>query len=101
MKILLDVKLAVKCNDHIRELFQADTGAPRGDCASSTEFIFYLARSLKFNEQFNARSHNCCKKTLADGEHSHNIKQQLNYIALDFEYVDYQKFNEKFSQNAT
>ena len=46
IKTLLNVKLAVKCGDHISNYFDTDTGAPQGDCASATQFTFYLAQWL-------------------------------------------------------
>ena len=65
MKMLLDVNLAVKCNNHIGgggEFFHTDQRTPQGDWASATEFIFYLARSLQFKEQpISMQVHNYCK----------------------------------------
>ena len=47
IRILLDVKIAVKCGNCKSRLFSTDRGAPQGDCASASEFTFYLAKSLE------------------------------------------------------
>ena len=46
IKMLLDVKIAVKCGNKIGDFFNTDTGVPQGDCSSANEFTFYLAKSL-------------------------------------------------------
>ena len=45
--ILLDVKVAAKCGNYKSRFFSTDTGAPQGDCASASEFTFYLAKSFE------------------------------------------------------
>ena len=47
MKKMLEVSLFVRCGDSISELFNTDTGAPQGDCASANSFIYYPAKSLE------------------------------------------------------
>ena len=47
IRILLDVKIAAKCSNYKSRFFSTDTGAPQEDCASASEFTFYLAKSLK------------------------------------------------------
>ena len=47
IRILLDVKIAAKCGNYKSRFFSTDTGAPQEDCASASEFAFYLAKSLK------------------------------------------------------
>ena len=47
VKILLDVKLAVKCGNSKSEYFDTNVGAPQGDCASANEFTFYVAKTLQ------------------------------------------------------
>ena len=44
---MLDVKLAAECGNYESRFFSTDTGAPQGDCASASEFTFYLAKSLE------------------------------------------------------
>ena len=46
IRILLDVKIAAKCANYKSRFFSLDTGAPQGDCANSSEFTFYPAKSL-------------------------------------------------------
>ena len=65
LKILLDVKLAVKCGDHITEFFNTDTGAPQGDCASANQFTLYLAKSLQnTTNQITVQDHSYHQKTI-------------------------------------
>ena len=47
IRILLDVKIAAKCGNYKSRFFSTDTGAPQGDCASASEFTFYLVKSLE------------------------------------------------------
>ena len=41
------MKIAVKCGNYKSRFFSSDTRAPQGDCASASEFTFYLAKSLE------------------------------------------------------
>ena len=75
VKILLDVKLTVKCGNHISDCFQTDTG----DCASANEFTFYHAKSLTTPSTSytpEANDHSYSKQTvninIADHLHEHN-----------------------------
>ena len=47
IRVLLDVKIAAQCGNCKSRFFSTDTGAPQGDCASASEFTFYLAKSLE------------------------------------------------------
>ena len=47
IQILFDVKIAAKYGKYISRFFSTDTGALQGDCASASEFTFYLAKSLE------------------------------------------------------
>ena len=47
IQILLDVKIAAKCSNCKSRFFSTDIGALQGDCASASEFTFYLAKSLE------------------------------------------------------
>lgn len=46
IRILIDVKIAAKCGNYKSRFFSLDTEAPQGDCANSSEFTFYPAKSL-------------------------------------------------------
>ena len=47
IRILLDVKIAAQCGNCKSRFFSTYTGAPQGDCASASEFTFYLTKSLE------------------------------------------------------
>ena len=47
IRILLDVKIAAQCGNYKSRFFSTDTGAPQEDCASTSEFTFYLAKLLE------------------------------------------------------
>ena len=39
------MKITAKYDNYKGQFFSTDTGAPQGDCASASEFTFYLAKS--------------------------------------------------------
>ena len=41
----LNVSLSVRCENTRSEVFETDTGAPQGDCASALQFTYYLAKT--------------------------------------------------------
>ena len=41
------MKIAAQCGNYKSRFFSTDTGASQGDCASASEFTFYLAKSLE------------------------------------------------------
>ena len=47
IRILLDVKIAAKYGNYKSRFFFTDTGASQGDCVTTSEFTFYLAKSLE------------------------------------------------------
>ena len=47
IRILLDVKVAAQFGNYKSRFFSTDTGAPQEDCASASEFTFYLVESLE------------------------------------------------------
>ena len=47
IRILFDMKIAAKCGNYKSPFFSTDTGTPQGDCASASEFTFYLAKSFE------------------------------------------------------
>ena len=44
---LLNVSLSVRCENTLSEVFETDTGAPQGDCASALQFTYHLAKTLE------------------------------------------------------
>ena len=47
IQILLDAKIAAKCGNYKSRFFSTDTGAHQGYSASTSEFTFYLPKSLE------------------------------------------------------
>ena len=47
IRILLDVKIAAKSGNYKSQFINTNPGAPQGDCASTSEFAFYLAKPLE------------------------------------------------------
>ena len=47
IQILFDAKIAAKYDNYKSRLISTDTGATQRDCASATEFTFYLAKSFE------------------------------------------------------
>ena len=44
---LLNVSLSVRCENTLSEVFETNTDAPPGDCASALQFTYYLAKTLE------------------------------------------------------
>ena len=98
IKLLLNVKLAVKCGQSQSKYFETDTGAPQGDCASANEFTFYLAKSIternntiqhiEHNYFFNHINKQNNIMSQEHTEHSYNIPTLVNHIDIDHEYAD-------------
>ena len=44
---LLSVSLSVRCKNTLSEVFEINTSAPQGDCASALQFTYDLARMLE------------------------------------------------------
>ena len=55
---MLNVKLAVKCGSFVSEYFDTDTGGPQGDGSSAKQFTFYLAKTLKIENNENQNTEN-------------------------------------------
>ena len=67
IRILLDVKVVAKCGNYKSRFFITDTGAHQGDCASASDFTFYLAKSLETtiaNDKPSLRNTIKCKVTI-------------------------------------
>ena len=70
IKRLLDVRLAVKCEDELSDFFETDTGVPQGDGFSANQFTFYLANALKENPS------------------DHTYTQVTPHVEIDMQYAD-------------
>ena len=51
--LLREVKLIVQLNNTQGEPFTTNMGSPQGDCASALFFIYYLAETIKDDNQYN------------------------------------------------
>ena len=49
--LIKDVKLSVKCDNHIGREFTTNIGSPQGDCASPLLFIFELSKALERSKE--------------------------------------------------
>ena len=78
------MKIAAQCGNYKRRFFSTDTGAPQGDCASASEFTFYLAKSLEAtiaNDTISLEEH--------DNIQSNYFIVSPNYqIDIDQQYAD-------------
>ena len=77
IRILLDVKIAAQCGNYKSRFFKTGTGAPQGDCASASEFTFYLAKSLEAlslkSPVFKQRCYYQCENNTIQILHNTNI----------------------------
>ena len=70
--------------------FKTDTGVPQGDCASTNEFTFYLAKALQNDKNY---EHDYTKTitipTVPSHIIEHNCHQQTdNHTNINLEYAD-------------
>ena len=95
IKIVLDVKLSIKCACKTSEYLSTDTGAPQGNCASSNDFTYYLAKSIASIRKSTTTGHSYTLQeictTIPDEltEHSYATITQISYIILDMEYANH------------
>ena len=83
--LIKDVKLQVKCDNHIGREFITNVGSPQGDCASPLIFIFELSKALeKSKKLINSYSiPNTVKRINKDHTYSKNLKvAQQNRLYL-------------------
>ena len=97
IKLLLNVKLAVKCGNETSDFFDTDTGAPQGDCASATEFTFYLAKSIPssmLNNTPEINNHTYCQPNIQSSvpdhltEHNYCKIPSTKILDIDQHYAD-------------
>ena len=91
--LIKDVKLQVKCDNHIGKEFTTNVGSPQGDCASPLIFIFELSKALeKSKKLINSYSiPNTVKRINKDHTYSKNLKvaQKIDYtFSVGQEYAD-------------
>ena len=80
IKILLNVKLVVRCGKTLGQCFNTNTSVPQGDCLSPILFIFYLANTL--NEKPLYKQPN---QVIQTGKH---IYIQPTKTVLEAQYAD-------------
>ena len=94
IKILLGVKLSVKCGQSKSDFFDTDTGAPQGDCASANEFTYYLAKTLLEANSAQPILHNYVNQqqqvAISEvlSEHNCSTPTQIKHITINQEYAD-------------
>ena len=44
---LANVSLSARCENALSKVYETNTGAPQGDCASALQFTYYLAKTLE------------------------------------------------------
>ena len=91
---LLNVSLSIRYENTLSKIFETDTGAPQGDCASALQFTYCIAKRLE-----PARSNQLADRPYAEQnarssipdhitEHNHCIITQKDQIDIDVEYAD-------------
>ena len=97
IKLLLNVKLAVKCGNETSDFFDTDTGTPQGNCGSATEFTFYLARSIPssmLNNTPEINNHNYYQPNIQSSipdhltEHNYCKIPSTKILDIDQHYAD-------------
>ena len=91
---LLNVSLSIRYENILSKVFEIDTGAPQGDCASALQFTYCIAKTLE-----PARSNQLADRPYAEQnvrssipdhitEHNHCIITRKDQIDIDVEYAD-------------
>ena len=95
MQKMLNVNIAVRCGKETSDFFATDTGAPQGDCSSATEFILYLAETLKlfFDNKYITNDHDFITTPKTNSpkhllEHDYYTKTQKKHFNLLCKYAD-------------
>ena len=66
---LLNVSLSIRCENTVSEVFETDTGAPQGDCASAVQFTYYLAKTLEPARSNQLADHLYAEQNVRSGIH--------------------------------
>ena len=79
---MLNIEITVRCGNELSDVFETDTGAPQGDFSSSSEFTFYLAKTLEkdYDQRLQAGDHDyihLSRPIISD----HNTEHNYNKIA--------------------
>lgn len=76
ISILLNVSISVRCGNVLSEFFKTDIEAPQGDCASTLEFTYCLAKTLDLVKSNQPSDHSYVEQTkrsnIADHFTEHN-----------------------------
>ena len=91
---LLNVSLSVRCENTLSGVFQTDTGAPQGGCASALQFTYYLAKTLEPARSSQLADHPYAEQNVRSSipdhitEHNYCVITQKDQIDIDMEYAD-------------
>ena len=78
IRLLLNVKLEVRGGKEFSEPFTTNTGAPKGDCSSTSQFTFYLAKTLE----------NYYNQKVYQPEHDYALRTAIN-VPIHMKELDY------------
>ena len=91
---LLSVSLSIRCENTLSNVFETDTGAPQGDCASALQFTYYLAKTLEPTRSNQLADHPHAEQKIRSSipdhiiEHNYCVITQKDQIDIDMEYAD-------------
>ena len=90
---ILNVSLSVICGNTLSEVFETDTGAPQGDCASQLQFTYYPAKKLEPASSNQLADHSYAEQNVRSSipdhitEHNYCAITQKDQIDIDMEYM--------------
>ena len=91
---ILNVSLSVRCENTLRKVFETDTGAPLGDCASALQFTYYSAKKLELARSNQLADHPYVEQNVRSSipdhitEHNYCAITQKDQIDIDIEYAN-------------
>ena len=90
----LNVSLSVRCENTFSEVFETDTSASQGDCASALQFTHCLAKTLEPARSNQLADHPYAEQNVRSNipdhitEHNYCVITQKDEIDIDMEYTD-------------
>ena len=90
----LIVSFSVRCENRFSKVFETDTSAPQGDCASALQFTHCLAKTLEHARSNQLADHPYAKQNVRSNIPDHITKYNYcvitkkDQIDIDMEYAD-------------
>ena len=91
---LLNISLSTRCENTLSKVFETNTAAPQGDCASALQYSYYLAKTLEPARSNQLADHSYVEQNVGSSisdhitERNYRVIIQKDQIDIDMEYAD-------------